>query len=70
MEIIIKEIVTGKFEYDTVVCENGLQIVVKRGTAKEFVGKKVKYENGVFTEITEPVKEPVKTQQTVKKFVK
>ena len=56
MELIIKEIIVGKYAYDTAVCENGLQIVVERGTADKFVGKKVKFENGVLTEVIEPVK--------------
>lgn len=61
MEVIIKEIVVEKGELDTVICTNGLQIVTKKGVADRFVGKKVKYENGVFTEIgTQPVKKPIK----------
>ena len=62
MIVTIKEIVAGRDNYDTAICDN-IQIVVERGTADKFVGKKVKFENGVFTEITEPAK----FQQPVKK---
>jgi hypothetical protein len=55
MEVIIKEIVTGKFEYDTAICECGLQVVVNKGSADKFVGKKVKIKNGVITEIAETI---------------
>ena len=55
MEVIIKEIIVGKYEYDTAICENGLQVVINKGQDK-LVGKKVKIENGVLTEVTEPVK--------------
>ena len=65
MELIIKEIIVGKYEYDTAVCENGFQIVVERGAANKFVGKKVKFENGVITEVAEPVK-----VQSIKKPVR
>lgn len=65
MEVIIKEIIVGKFECDTVICEDGLQVVVQKGSANNFIGKKVKIENGVCTGIAEAVK-----IQPVKKLIK
>lgn len=59
MEVIIKDIVVEKGEYDTAICDN-IQIVIKKGQEK-FIGKKVKIENGICTEIgTQPVKKPIK----------
>lgn len=66
MIVTIKEIVAGRDNYDTAICDN-IQIVVERGTADKFIGKKVKFENGVFTEINE---QPARPQQPVKKPVK
>lgn len=59
MEVTIKDIIIGKYEYDTAICDN-MQVVINKGQEK-FIGKKVKIENGVCTEIVEPVKvQPVK----------
>lgn len=65
MIVEIKEIIVGKYEYDTAICDNGLQIVINKGQNK-FAGKKVKIENGILTEVVEPAK----TAEPVKKFVK
>lgn len=65
MEVIIKEIIIGKYEYDTAICDN-IQIAIKKGQEK-FVGKKVKIEKGICTEVAEPVKvQPAKEQYTKK----
>lgn len=68
MEVIIKEIIVGKYEHDTAICDK-CQVVIKKGQEK-FIGKKVKIKNGICTEVAEPVKaQPAKEQHT-KKFVK
>ena len=51
MVVEIKEIVVGKYEYDTAICD-GLQVVIKKGQ-ESFAGKKVKIENGILTEVIE-----------------
>ena len=50
MEVFIKEIIVGKYEYDTAICDNQ-QIVINKGQER-FAGKKVRIENGVCTEIS------------------
>ena len=62
MVVEIREIIVGKYEYDTAICDNDLQIVIEKGQEK-FAGKKVKIENGILTEV-------VKAEESVKKFVK
>ena len=64
MVVEIKEIIVGRYEYDTAICD-GLQIVIKKGQEK-FVGKKVKIEDGILTEVVNTTK----TVEPVKKFVK
>ena len=59
MVVEIKEIIIGTYEYDTAVCADGTQVVINKGQDK-FIGKKVKIENGVCTEINVQVKKPVK----------
>lgn len=65
MVVEIKEIIVGKYEYDTAVCNDGLQIVIKKGQEK-FAGKKVKIEDGILTEAISYVK----PADPVKKYVK
>lgn len=59
MVVEIKEIIVGKYEYDTAICSDGLQIVIKKGQ-EHFAGKKVNVKDGILTEIVDPAKKFVK----------